>query len=183
MLTDLLKVDKRVFEALADGGHTTKRSTLERLALEERLAVFEQADVIAGHCLDQVFGGRELTKRNPEVVGIVESVQEILVKRVDVLEARETVKDGPNLFAKGFGGIFDLADVERYTTSVRLICPGRKNLRTSNSGDLEASSDLRWESSLGATEDNVEEFLRSRHRRDILPCRLHLDCFFVRKGK
>lgn len=47
MLADLVEVQQRILEALADGGHSTKSSLLELLALEERLAVLEEADVIS----------------------------------------------------------------------------------------------------------------------------------------
>ena len=39
--------------------------------------------------------------------------------------------------------------------------------------DLESSTDLCRESSLGSAEYNIDEFLRRRHRSDLLPRRLH----------
>jgi len=48
------------------------------------------------------------------MVGIVKSVEQILVERVNVLEARETVKDGGNLLGKGLCGVLDLTNVESW---------------------------------------------------------------------
>lgn len=55
-----------------------------------------------------------MTEGDSEMVGIVKSVEQILVERVDVLQARETVEDGRDLLGKGLCGIFDLTDVESW---------------------------------------------------------------------
>lgn len=47
-------------------------------------------------------------------------------------------------------------------------------LPTSDSGNLETRSNLCRQSSLSSAQDNVQKLLRCRHRRDILPRRLHL---------
>jgi len=47
MLTDLLQVKKRVFQAFADCGHATEGRSLEVLALEEGLAILQQSDVVS----------------------------------------------------------------------------------------------------------------------------------------
>lgn len=57
MLPDLLEVDKRVLEPLADCGHATKRSLLQLLALEQRLSILQETDVVTGDGLDQRLGG------------------------------------------------------------------------------------------------------------------------------
>ena len=44
---------------------------------------------------------------------------------------------------------------------------------TSDSADFEASADLGWQLALGAAQDNVEELLVGRHRRNVLPGCLH----------
>jgi hypothetical protein len=46
------------------------------------------------------------------VVGIVEGVEKVLVEGVDVLEAREAVEDGGELFGKRLLGELDLSSVE-----------------------------------------------------------------------
>jgi len=48
MLTDTLQIDERVLQALGDGGHAAKSSPLELFALEKRLAILEQSDIVAG---------------------------------------------------------------------------------------------------------------------------------------
>lgn len=97
MLSDLFEVEKRILHALADGGHATESGSLELLALEERLTILEQTNVISGDGLNQMLGRRQLTESNSEVVGIVERVEQILVERVDVGETRESVEDGCEL--------------------------------------------------------------------------------------
>lgn len=57
MLSHLLEVDKGVLETLADGGHATQGRALQLLALEQRLRVFDQADIVSRHRLDQVLRG------------------------------------------------------------------------------------------------------------------------------
>ena len=45
---------------------------------------------------------------------------------------------------------------------------------TSNTADLETGANLRRQLALSPAQNNVQELLLSRHRRDILPGRLHL---------
>lgn len=112
MLANLVEIQQRVFKALDDGGHAAQAGLLELLALEERLAVLEEADVVAGDGLDQVLGGRQLAEGDAEVVGIVEGVEQVLVERVDVLETGEGLEDGAQLLGEGLLGELDLAGVE-----------------------------------------------------------------------
>lgn len=112
MLADLVKVQEGVFKPAANGGHASQRGTLELLALEERLGVFQQANVISRHDLDQMLCGRQLSKGDAEMVGIVEGVQEILVERMDVLEAWEAIKNERDLLCEGFLRELDLTRVE-----------------------------------------------------------------------
>jgi hypothetical protein len=79
VLADLLQVDEGILQTASDGGHTTKGSTLKLLALEQRLRILDKTDVIARNGFNQVLGGRDLTKGDTEVVGIVKSVHQILV--------------------------------------------------------------------------------------------------------
>jgi hypothetical protein len=46
------------------------------------------------------------------VVGIVESIEEVFVEGMDILQARETVEDGLELLTKRLGSKFNLASVE-----------------------------------------------------------------------
>lgn len=79
MLANLLEVDKRVFKAATDGGHATERSALQLLALEQRLRIFDETNIIAGNGFNQMLGSRNLTEGDAEVVGIIEGVHQILV--------------------------------------------------------------------------------------------------------
>jgi hypothetical protein len=74
MLAHLIKVKKGVFKSAANRGHASQRRTLQLFALEERLRVFEESDIVSGHNFDQMLCGGELTKRNTEMVGIVECI-------------------------------------------------------------------------------------------------------------
>ena len=52
------------------------------------------------------------------MVGIVQSVHQIAVERVDVLESREAIEDGLQLLSKRLGRKFDLSRVELMRVSV-----------------------------------------------------------------
>ena len=60
MLSDLLQVDKRIFEALANGRHSTQGRSLELLALKQALSIFDETDVVAGYGFDEGFRGVQL---------------------------------------------------------------------------------------------------------------------------
>lgn len=91
MLAHLFEVYERVFQSPADGSHAAKGCALELLALEERLCVFEETDIISGDRFDEVFSGRELAKGYSEMVGIVERIQQVLVKRMYVLKTGKAI--------------------------------------------------------------------------------------------
>lgn len=112
MLANLVEVEQRVLQALDKGGHATKRSLLELLALEERLAVLEQTDIVTRDCFDEMLGRRELAKGNAEMVGIVKGVEQILVERVDVLKTGETLENCAKLVRKRLLRELDLSRVE-----------------------------------------------------------------------
>ena len=112
MLTDLVEVDKRVFKSAADGCHTTESSTLELLALEERLSILEKSDIVAGHSFDQMLGRGELTKSDTEMVSVVKGVEKILMERMNILKSWETVENESDLFTEGLLGVLDLTGVK-----------------------------------------------------------------------
>lgn len=53
-----------------------------------------------------------MSQCNPEMVCIVEGIEKVFVERMNVLKSRKSVKNGCELFGKGFGGVFDLANVK-----------------------------------------------------------------------
>ena len=131
MLADLLQVDERVLQTAGDGCHATECSALELLALEQRLCILDETDVIARNGFNQVLGGRDLTKGDTEVVGIIKSVHQILVwwildptratiiaigvkltERMDILQTRKSIEDVLELFTESLLCIFDLSGVE-----------------------------------------------------------------------
>ena len=127
MLPDLLKVDKRILEPLTNCSHATQRRLLQLLALEQRLSVLQETNVITGDSFDERLGGRKLAKRNTEVVCIVESVEQIAVKRMDVLQARECIDRLREALGKSLGGVLDLTSVEGSDTADLETCT---NLRS-----------------------------------------------------
>ncbi|GKT59111.1 conserved hypothetical protein [Colletotrichum tofieldiae] len=155
-LSDLVKVHQGVLEALDERRHATKRGALQLLALEQRLAILEKANVVSGDGLDEVLGGGQLAEGDLEVVGVVEGVDQVLVEGVDVVEARERLDDLAELLADGLLGELDLAGVE-----------------AADSRDLETGSDLGRQPALRPREDNVEELLRVGDRGEVLPPKVH----------
>jgi hypothetical protein len=122
MLPDLLEVDKRVLEALADCGHATQGRLLQLFALEKRLSVLEQTDVVTRNGLDQRLRSRQLTESNAEVVRIVKGVQQIAVERVDILEAREGFDRGGEALGESLRGVLDFTCVEGSDTADLETC-------------------------------------------------------------
>ena len=84
------------------------------------------------------------------MVCIVKGVHEISVECVDILKAWKAVENCLEFLCKGLSREFDLSRVER-----------------SNSRNLEARANLCGQSSLGSTEDDVDELLRRWHGRDL----------------
>ena len=93
MLADLIEVEEGIFQPSANCRHSPQSCALELLALEQRLCIFEEADIISGDDFDQMLRCRQLAEGYAEMVGIVEGVHEIFVERVDILQAREAIQD------------------------------------------------------------------------------------------
>ena len=72
MLADLVEVEEGLLQLLDDGGHTTEGGALQLLALEERLGVLDEADIIAGDCFDEMLGGAKLAEGDAELYTILE---------------------------------------------------------------------------------------------------------------
>ena len=114
MLSDLIEIQKGIFETLDEGGHATECSSFQLLALKERLAILDQPNIVSGNSLDQVFGGRELAESDAEMVGIVEGIEKIFVERMDVLKSGKTLENGTKFLGEGLLRKLDLSGVERY---------------------------------------------------------------------
>lgn len=82
MLSNLFQINERVFKTSANCGHATESSAFKLLALEKGLSIFDETDIVAGHCFDQMLCGRDLTEGDSEMVGIIQRVHQILVCRV-----------------------------------------------------------------------------------------------------
>lgn len=112
MLSDLLKVYQGILQPLANGGHATKRGPLERLALEQRLCIFEESHIVSGDSLYQSLCCRYGAEGYSEVVGIIEGIEKIFVERVNVLQPWKAVEDGLELLAECFRRELDLSRVK-----------------------------------------------------------------------
>jgi hypothetical protein len=77
MLSDLFEIDKWILEALANGRHSAQSCPLELLALEQTLAIFQQADIIAGNGLNERLGGGKLAKGDPKMTALPLSILSI----------------------------------------------------------------------------------------------------------
>lgn len=97
MLSNLVEVLEGVVESFDDGSHTAQGGSLQLLALEKRLRILDETDIITTDGLDEVLCRRKLTKRNAEMVGIVEGVEEILVEGMDFIDSGESLEDAANL--------------------------------------------------------------------------------------
>lgn len=86
MLAHLLEVHERVFQPSTYRSHSAKGCALELLALEERLCIFEETDIVSGDSLNEVFSCRELAKGDAEVICIIERVQQVFMEGMYVLK-------------------------------------------------------------------------------------------------
>lgn len=112
--------------------------------------------------------GRKLSQSDPEMVCVVEGIEEILVliecqlqkkqtrvsaliltKRMYICQLRESLEDERKFLGKSLCCIFDLASVEAYYLSAN-SCFVQVMSPTSYPADLEACSDLGWKASLCA---------------------------------
>jgi hypothetical protein len=112
MLSNLIQIQKRIFQSSADSGHSSQRRTLKLLTLKQRLRILEKADIVTRHNFDEMLCGGELAESYAEVVGVVQGVEEIFVEGVDVLKTGETIEDQRKLFGECFLGKFDLSGVK-----------------------------------------------------------------------
>jgi hypothetical protein len=77
------------------------------------------------------------------VVGIIERIEEVFVEGMNILQAREAIKDGLELLAERFRREFDLASVKTWQQSVsQILLKIKAKGITSYSADLEASTNL-----------------------------------------
>lgn len=137
MLPDLLEVDEGILQSLADCGHATEGSSLQLLALEERLTVLQKTNVVARDGLDESFRSRELTKSNSEVIRIVEGVEQIAMERMDICQARESLDGGGETFGEGFGGVLDFTSVKGADSADLEACANlRALLESADSGEF-----------------------------------------------
>lgn len=100
MLPDLLEVSQARTDAFHDGAHAAEGGDFQGLAPVERVAVLDEPHVVCGDSRDEVFGGGEVGEGELVVVLVVEDAEEVVVERVDVVEAREVVDDGGELLGE-----------------------------------------------------------------------------------
>ena len=151
VLPHLLQVLQALVLPLHDGAHPTQRRSLQLLAAVERVAELHEADVVARHAVDEVFGGVDLPQRQLVVVLVVENVHEIGVERVDVVQLGE------------LGHHRRQPVVERLLGELYLL-----RVELPDAGDLEVAVDDGGRLSLGLGQDDVHEVLGRRDYRYLL---------------
>jgi len=119
--------------------------------------------------------GRELAEGYPEMIGIVEGIEEVFMERMDILEAGESVQDEGELLCECLLREFDLSGVEICFSLAFPASPRFQNIfaRTSNSANLKSCANLRWQAALRPAQDNIQEFLGGRNRLYVFPRCLH----------
>jgi hypothetical protein len=106
---------------------------------------------------------------------------DLLTEWMYVLKAGKPLQDGGQLLGERLLRIFDLAGVEccdHVSQVPATVCSVKI---TSDPADFETGSNLGGETSLGAAQHDVQEFLARGHRLYLLPCRFHI-CDFSRSG-
>lgn len=113
---------------------------------------------------------RKLTKRNAEVVGVVESVEEVLVEGVDFVNAGESLENTANLLGN-YGMLVSFSDqVGIYRSRTCLLSKfDLSGVEAANTRDLEARADLSGQTPLGSRKSDVQKLLTGRDRRNVLP--------------
>lgn len=109
-----------------------------------------------------------------------------LTERMNILQSRESIENPLELLAESLLCVLDLPSIETCMAEKRfflsatnfqpriLLHPPRfltqliGSPNTSNTADLESSTNLRRKLSLRATQDNVQEFLAGGHRCDLI---------------
>lgn len=125
MLSHLFEVYQRILETLGNCCHAPKGSSLELFALEERLRIFQESNVISGDGLDEMLCSRKLAEGDSEVVRIVQSIQKIFVERMNVLEAWEAIEDHRQLLRECLLCVLHLSGIESF--EYVSICHERSN--------------------------------------------------------
>jgi hypothetical protein len=83
------------------------------------LDILEKSDVVPRYGFDEVLGRRHLTQSNLEMIGIVESVQEVSVEGMDIVKHRKALLDASELLAKSLLSKLDLPSIETCRKLIR----------------------------------------------------------------
>lgn len=76
------------------------------------MGIFEKADIVSRNSLDQVTSSRQFAKSYLEVIGIVEGIEKVLVKRVNVLEPGKAFEDYRQLLGEGLLSVSNFASIK-----------------------------------------------------------------------
>jgi len=98
-----------------------------------------------------MLGRGYLAEGNPEMIRIVERVHQILVEWMNVLQSREAIENGQELFTESLLRKFHLSGI-----------------KCSYATNFKPRADLRGKSSLRSTKDNIEKLLASGYRLDLI---------------
>jgi hypothetical protein len=93
MLTDLFQVRKRVLLPLHNRGHSSKGSSLQLLATEQRVTKLEETNIVFSDRVDQVTASVDLGQGEFVVITVVEDVHEISIEGMDLIQFRKVCQD------------------------------------------------------------------------------------------
>ena len=142
MLSDLFEIKQSVLQLLDRSCHTTQRRSLQLFALKQGLTELEQTDVISGNLFDKGLGLRKGAEGDFIMVLLVQSVHQVSVEWMQIVDVWKLLQDFVALFDKPFCSELHLTHVE-----------------SSDTLDLEPHSDDGWGFSLGPVQDNVKHVI------------------------
>lgn len=133
-------------------------SSLELLAVVERLSVLDETHIILGNVVDCLASGVNLSERELVVISRVQDVDEIGIERVQLLHDGETIQDGSEAVMALLLGELDLTSVER-----------------TNTRDLPSLADHSRGLSLRLAENDINEIVGRRHNDNLLEVFVHCE--------
>mmetsp|Transcript_24874 Transcript_24874/g.57343 ORF Transcript_24874/g.57343 Transcript_24874/m.57343 type:complete len:218 (+) Transcript_24874:1775-2428(+) len=129
MFSDLLEVGQSALLTLENRAHASQGGAFQTLASVKGVTVFHHADHVAGDGVHRAAGGVDLAQCQFVVVAVIQSVAQIRVERMDVIQTGKLGKDGGQTFTDGLLCEFYFANVE--TADTRYFVTGMYHGRRS----------------------------------------------------
>ena len=113
MLAYFFEVRETGFLSLENGAHSSQSRPLETFAAIKRVTVLDHANHVASNLVDQGAGRVDLAESEFVMIAIVESVAEIGVEGMNVIQARKLGQDLTEAFRNGLLRKLDLSHAIR----------------------------------------------------------------------